>query len=800
MRIMLFNQSDNLYEKGLASLESGYVVAPSPQMADIFRKKLAPYQTNLDVITVSKFLRDELSFLKGEEISQNYRGKSELLLLLSTLWKKLEVEEASYELFQRCFRLLTDLRSFSMSDDVLETALEHFDEKIAFGTLRMHQVLNQLDIYDEHRSYFQLSEQLRSGELPITYGPVANDEGRNIVFFGFDFLSASQVDLLKSLAIRDNVIVPVYQKVYESLSGMDWLSWLDADEAEKIQIDEARPEKEIQMRFFPKNYLAKSVKTLLERGPEAETHIVLGERNLSYEKIQQTALAPANYKASADILGDKVQWLFEEVSHEGATSTSELLEKLEEILQCGAEQQDFRAVRAVQLLNSIASDWRDLSEDNETVTPFDFKILKEAVLLDAPRVFQTSLGKKKFKLDIRGLKELDDLDRGKRKIFCVASDFSPPKGNIVQYTEGVERYLGSIGPLRRAELEFTGLKEKLADALEEGSLFLVEEGLLERDQNWKSFFESASVSSAAMGLDFQKKFSYHVPEQPKEKRPKIDYSATNLQTFLDCPRKYYFKYILKLSPKYSLEDRLDPLELGSLQHAAIEKYVSAYDAYSRQDHENLTEELLAQALKKKSVDKASVADHRLEILSNTALTIQELLRLKAQPETTVRFERPLSGSGFRGSVDCVVEGRDDVLLLDFKRGAGSVPTQTAFKAFEKIQLWFYANHWDFKGKAPVLGYVCLSDLESSTIFYSNESSREGRKGIFGAKSASLSKNFDELFERYKETEKRTIERLEKESEFGAYPLRPRICDFCDLNKLCPRSERKSERRSENARS
>ena len=790
MRIMLFNQSDNLYQSGLAPFGSGYVVTPSPQMADIVRRKLSPHAPGLDVVTISKFLRDELSFLKGDEVSENYRGKSELLLLLSTLWKKLGIESGSYKLFQRCFRLLTDLRSFSMSSDVLETALEHFDDKIALGTLRMHQVLNQLDIYDEHRSYFQLSEQLRSGDLPITY-----ETERNLIFLGFDFLSGSQVDLLKSYSIRDNVIVPVYAKVYENLSDLDWLSWLDGDDVEKTIVDEQREAKRSALSGFPKTYLAKAVKKVLAEASGQSAQIVLGERHSSYEKIQQINILPSQFKSPVDILGDKINWLMEAIPLKASGSEAELeTEQVQELLeklfaQC-VESQDFRGMRAAQLLKGIVTKWRELSDENEVVSGFDLKILKEALELDAPRIFQTALSKNKFAIEIKSLKELDDLSRDRLKIFCVASDFSPPKANLVQYTEGVERYLASIGPLRRAELEFVALKEKLSDAVDENSYFLVEDGLLDRDQAWKSFFDTLDTDIVELGLDFGKSAAYHRPIVP-ESRQKAAYSATRLQTYLDCPRKYLFKYILKLSPEYVFEDKLDALELGRLQHATIEKYVGSFEAYAQEEHEKLVDALLGAVSKTKVLDRTSLADHRLEVVSNTRRAIEELLRIKAEPSTKIRFEQPIQDKGFRGSVDCVIETEEDILLLDFKRGASSLPTQAGFKAFEKIQLWFYANHWRFADKKLGLGYICLSDPESSLIFYGTDEVKGRFNGIFEAKSVSLEKDFEQLREKYKDFESRAIQRLEAEVDFAAAPHKPKVCDFCELNKLCPRAERRA---------
>lgn len=779
---MLFNQSDNLYEQGLAVLESGLVIAPSPQMADIIRRRLAPHNSNIDVLTISKFLRDELGVLVGDDVSENYRGKSELLLLLSTLWKKLEIPESSYELFQRCFKLLTDLRSFSMSSDVLETALEHFDENIALGTIRMHQVLEHLDIYDEHRSYFQLSEQLRSGDIPITY-----ETERNLVFLGFDFLSASQVDLLKAYSIRDNVIVPAYEQVYNSLSDLDWLKWLDVDGTEKDVIDSARDKVQLRYSNFPKNYLSKALKQELEQPGEENTQVVLGERNSSFEKIQQAILLPSSFKSPVEILDDKIEWLYNQLVQKNIVETPNLLSELDEVWESLVEQQDFRGLRAVQLMKSIVTGWKELSDDNETVTSFDYKILKEALKLDAPRVFQTTLSSESLAVELKSLKELDDVKGNYKKIFCISSEFSSPKTSVTQYTEGVEKYLGSIGPLRRAELEFVALQEKLMDALDEKSFFLIEEGALGSDQGWSSFFEKVESTHEQSKLEFGKKSSYEESPVARKDLSEDRLSATRLQTYLDCPKKFYFKYALDYQPRYKYEDRLDPLELGQIQHATIENYVDTFKSYVFEEHEKLVLRMISEHSKSKNLDNSSLVESKLETINNTKRVIEGLFEIKSKPGVSVLFEQKIKESGISGSIDCIIETQEDILLLDFKRGAGSIPSQTAFKKFDKIQLWFYANHWSLKDKRVALGYICLSDLEMSQIYYSSDDSKALFKGILEARSVSLSKNFSELFEAYKKYESDSYSKLLNDSSFPARPLEPKICNYCDLNKICSRT-------------
>lgn len=782
LRIMLFNQTDNLYEQGLTAFEEAIIVAPSPQIADIIRRKLANRGSNVDVLTISKFLKDELSILVGQEVSQNYRGKSDLLLLLSTLWKKLGLENPTYELFQRCFHLLTDLRSFSMSNDVLETALEHFDESIAFGTMRMHQILNQLDIYDEHRSYFQLSEVLRSGDIPIDF-----KTERNIVFLGFDFLSASQVDLLRSYSIRDNIVLPVFQRVYENLSDWDWLSWLDSEQVEKDYLDEERPTKRIGLATFPKNYLSKSLKEVLATGPNKLKQIILGDRHPNFEKLQQANLSSSKFKSSVDILSDKVNWLMDLISKEGYETTEDLLASLDELTWKCVETQDFRGIKAIQLLQGVVKEWRELSDDNEVVSSFDLKIFKETLSLDAPRVSKTTLSKNGFDVEIKSLKELEDIARESFKVFCVTSEFTSPKGSLTTYTEGVEKYLSSIGPLRRAELEYVALREKILDVLDDDSVALVEDGVLDRDQNWKDLFDHLEVEKMNFQMSFEKNTNYFPVPKAQTINSFAPFSSTKVQTYIDCPQKFFYKYGLKFSPDYTYQDRMQNLELGRVQHKTIEDYVNNYSHYSEVDHKALIETLLQKALIDKSVTKASVADYKHEIFNLTQVAIEQLIRIKSNSEFTVKFEQEILDHNFRGSIDCVIETDGDIFLLDFKRGKGSIPSQKGFKAFEKIQLWFYSNHWKLSSKNLCLGYICLSEIEESTLYFSSGESKDKFKGIFGAKAISIEKDFDELFDKYMQFEQSTIAILEADTSFKPIPQSAKICDYCDFNKTCSRA-------------
>ena len=133
------------------------VVTPNPTIADQIRNSFKNAQQKTESVTISKFIKDELGSLLDESLLESFRGKSELNLLLGAIWKKVG-EKNDYIGFKKAFNLLTELRSYSMNPQVFETVLEHYDPELARVVQIMHQILEDMEIIDEHKSYFLLSE------------------------------------------------------------------------------------------------------------------------------------------------------------------------------------------------------------------------------------------------------------------------------------------------------------------------------------------------------------------------------------------------------------------------------------------------------------------------------------------------------------------------------------------------------------------------------------------------------------------------------------------------------------------
>ena len=54
--------------------------------------------------------------------------------------------------------------------------------------------------------------------------------------------------------------------------------------------------------------------------------------------------------------------------------------------------------------------------------------------------------------------------------------------------------------------------------------------------------------------------------------PTIEYSATSLDAYLQCPLKFYYKTVLRLSPREELSGEIESMEIGTFVHAVLFSY------------------------------------------------------------------------------------------------------------------------------------------------------------------------------------------------------------------------------------
>jgi hypothetical protein len=804
INILLFDNNSNLNEAlqhSLGGVESVKVITPNPVIADIARIKFESAHENLETVTISHFLKNELKQLIEQQRLENFQGKAELNILLGSLWK-VGRPDSSYELFKRSFQMLTDFRSFSMNEDILQTILEDYEEELGGAVFWFHKLMMEMDIIDEHRSYFLLSERLRAGDLPPLY-----KTNQTYIFFGFDFLTASQVDLLNALGIRDNIFVPFPREAYEKSTDLDWIRWLSKSDAEIIEAKKvASSSQSIKIAPFPKNYLAKTLKNLRYHDDfkNGRMNIVLGTKNLSPELVSEIPFTNMSFKVSIDLFKEKVglaRKVIERAIEKKIIHHEELTKVIQQESKVAIKDKDYRYYKVLSLFLEQLIKWVSLSENNEMIGEFDLKIIFDSVMLNAPRnsLFSGSADSEGTKSELKTLKSIDKAEDADFHFLCITSEHGPVKGNIVQYSENVEKYLASIGPIRRSELEFLQLKTKIQEFLErENTFVLVEDGLLEHDLGWSNILVESRREFITIESSWESSREFILSKKSQTSELK-SISATRLQSYRDCPQKYYANYIEKSSPRIELPGQLNFLQIGLLEHKVIEDYLKYNKEFNDERFLALVLKTLNDFKQENPFKEEIFEEYRLELVALCTNIIKELLVLNAEIGLELKCEVQLpSNEEYKilGSIDCLGKNENTLVILDFKRGGSSIPSQKGLKDFKKIQLWFYLERMRKNGlfgesTKLIWGYINLSKLEESLVYCNDEVYLERFKSS-GLKAFSKMIHFNDeytdLIGEYEEFEQELIDKLTKEKEFKPNPIENLTCQYCHIANICPRGE------------
>jgi hypothetical protein len=763
------------------------VITPNPAIADLARNRFMSLGKSVNSLTISKFIQEQLQVLVSPDLLDNYKGKSELLFLLGAIWQKANLGK-DFIAFKRAFNLLTEFRSFSVADNVLETVLENYDPDIAKNVLWLQRFLNQLELIDEHGSYFLLSERLRTGDLPPDY--VVD---RKLVFYGFDFLTASQVDLLKSFALRDEVIVPFYQEVYEKTMNLDWIRWFDDHNLEKENVGVKQDfEKKCDLHTFSKNYLGKQLKSYFNE--EQHDGFVLGTKRLSSEHLQEIPFGKLKYKIPVNLFDEPYSEVlsdFTELVKHKKIENNKVRVFLQEKISSYSADGNFRHLKVALLFLSKVNEWEDLSDENDYMDSFSLKVIHETVALDLPRINIANLDGQ-AQSEVYSLKEIEQV-KNKKIVFALNSNHGGVGGSEVTYSENVEKYLVSIGPLRRADLEDAILKAKFKEFVADNDVeFMLEEGLLEHDSGISKLFDGLDFELAKtkkMLISHKKYVSLEVQETSLVKM-----SASRLQKYLECPQKYYLSYVSKLGPYLDLDSELNVLELGQIEHKVIEEYFKQKDIFE----EDFLDELISTTIKKYELKKKIIHldEYLVEVKAYTQGAIKVLLELKIKFNFDFKFEHPFyykneAGLTYNGSIDLLAINKDFSLIIDFKRSNRVFTSFNSILNFEQIQLWFYMmrmSHLNQMNLSAELsfGYMDLSDMSNTMLFTNEKELVKDLKQFRPITKVKYVDNFDELIIKYENFETDLLTQLKSEERFSPAPRTQNSCTFCPVNNTCPR--------------
>lgn len=789
MQIVYFSQKERFLTETKDLAGEVVFVAPSPSKADGLRARLLT-QSSQDVITIAKFTSNLIEKLWDTDAPEVKR-KSELLLIFGILKNKY-FPGLGFEQFTQAYNLFSDLRSFTLNQEALTSVLDEQPEEIKRAVQLFWQLLDVTGYQDEHGAYQLITEALRSREeieeLKKTY-----------IFWGFQHLNGQQVDLLKALAIRYQVIVPFPLELKDKLKRSDWLSWLRDSQVSEKELLSDSPQPKARLVSVNSREIALNLKHFLQE----DDQIILGVSKISPLHLDMIPSCQVNYKIPHQLVQAELRELYSELAvalrkDQTIISTKELLSQLW-ASTLKNRPGSFKKLKAIQLYQEALAAIEELTDEVVQVDGFFLKLMNEVVMLNQPRTSFVTMSEVSLSIELKDMSSLDEIKRDRRVLLCIDERFEEIQGLGQNYTEAIQKSLSSLGPLKRNELELLFKQWEFRDLFSHAEvLVLMSESTLKHSLVWKKLFNDIELSPHTdRPVQIERQLKDHFKDVEK-KSFDGSFSASKFQTFMDCPRKFYFSYVDKVFPSIALEKDFDPLLSGTIIHEIIEKFHKQNRELS--ELPKLTSEIMQFYINENGLNLPQEIYLKREIIFNQrarngVLFLKQLSEVAGE-EIEWRMEEEFHLTDdyiLRGKIDCIGLGKKNLFLLDFKSTKYSASSTSEIEHLESLQLWTYAkaaSHkiLDFKHRHITLGFVVLDDPSDSNLLTNDDSLFDSLKASKLCKQKMFKESFEDIFQKAQEKMSALTLAIKSEKVFPAQPRKTNACHFCELTKVCVKSE------------
>lgn len=771
MQLVYFNDSSRLWDWINDNYSNTLYVAPSPAKADGLRSRLQAQGINTDVLTINKFLSE---LIKEKNLEINLKRKSELYLIFGWL-KSAYLPELSYEQFANAYTLFSELRSFSLDLVALAPILEEQDPQIKKAIEFFWNILEQTQYHDEHSAYAELTQSLR--------GEFLNDKRTHYIFWGFQHLNGLQVDFLKALSIRNDVIVPFPFALKEKLKNTDWPSWLLDISQDAGCIDEENPHP-LTIRWRKTN--SRELALQLKNEIRGDDQVVLGVSKVADEHLHLLPFGETRFKIPHQLINQDITSYFNKLT---PMSLDELQIKLKENSKVAVANQDFKQLKLLQLIEEALLFMGEITDARPELDQFLIYVLKEVVSLNQPRTSFTSLNREGHGVELKSFNELDSIVTDRRVIFCIDDRFGDLISLGQRYSVELMSKLSILGPLKRAELDLEFKKWELREIIKhDKSLLLMPEDVLKHSLSWSKILEGIEIISEDSSLTRVERKVQDYFNLRDYKHFEGGFSASKIKSYNECPRKFYFSFVEKFFPDVVLTTEIDPRVKGSLSHKIIETAVKE----NLSDISELTKTILDEQIKDLSLKEEEYQNNliQLTLRSQNGLDvlkkIEEVLVVKPQWQMEDSFAFYLDAP-FKGQIDCYALVDDYLILLDFKSTRSAAPSITAIRNFEDLQLWIYLLALRNKGvdvlnKNIIAGYVVLDEPSESVLLFSDDELSKTFKEFYSANpfKMDLTESLVALEDKLNEA----VSIIKSDSKYLAQPKDTNACVFCELNRIC----------------
>ena len=273
-----------------------------------------------------------------------------------------------------------------------------------------------------NKAYNLLSEFLRQEvERPI--------EGGNYLFIGFSHLTPLQVDLIKSLGIRNDVLIPVYSEMLKIAHKSDWISWLE--NIDDYVIEKKEEIRKLNYAQFAPNRMAE---TLIKLDKELDgKDFYLATKDLELSECNEIPYADYIFKVADNIFQDTNIELIEHVrknlftDEKSKIDHNELVGILKEILKKTLKEKNknFREIKSILNFTKMILNWKELTAKNKNISKFILEVFEQILALDSPRSYDVPvINNEDHDKKIQDLKLLEFCNSKREVVLCVSSLYS----------------------------------------------------------------------------------------------------------------------------------------------------------------------------------------------------------------------------------------------------------------------------------------------------------------------------------------------------------------------------------------
>ncbi len=782
---------ENLYS---TRIKHPIVLTPGPKEADNIRylNQQFFFQNRLDPITMSAFTNDMIDRLcRSDSYPNNFKTKvyrkAEIFLNLAGAWESVFGSEQD-ELFYQAYRVLSELRGSTLYLNLISEALDLLSSDLKKAVSLMWAFIDEQGIVDEHRAYKLIEENATRKHF----------EHDGILVVGFNHLSAVQVDMFNHISSYMDVIITLPKGIMNNLTRFDWPMWLEQDETlinlqskdddknKKKLIDTRQPHKS---EVFAQNRLGDVI------GETFSDTIILLKDEIEMADLLELPFVNYDARISNDIYSERINNLYEEIRSKKLKTPDEyrLFIKLkikESLIKQSDDPSTFVDIKAAYLFHQVLNNLEKEYIGNVTLTDFILRVIKNVCLLNAPRsstVSYTGQGVKKCEvLSINDLK----LKRLESVNLIIKRDFLPFGISFDASNRELVSFLSTIGPIKNTSLNNRINLCWLLMSLDADpkNRILIEVGAKDLGAELLQFL-NIEVKETILS-------NSEIKEIRKDNSRKYDgkvnkYSATLIQTYLDCPKKFEEVYYYQNKNFPKLKSDLLANALGILEHEIIAHfYERNTDNISEDQIREISKELLSKFIINQNICLSEIKfqTHLNELVINSLNGIKVVGLLKNHlPGYNFEFEFNISSEQYAGSVDLLIYNESDFFIFDFKRSQSGASSHSELLRFESIQLPFYQMVTENSKKIPCngYGYIVLNNLNESVHLFSSLSSDKIKipgkiKDISTEDWGGYREKFKDFFANVKNE---IVESFETK-DLMAFPKKQITCEYCPAKLYC----------------